>query len=393
MKALLVADNNLVIDNISQILETAGYDVIIYNWLLKALDNIEEISPHLIVVSAKDYPRHWKTLAQYASMGFRSYKPQIILYAEGGLNDDDIQKAKTLNIRGVFESVDVKGLDQLRNILTKESDIFSGSLTEEEIPTVDNLLTTNEENLPEEHITISEKQESIEQEPQENSAEEQTESKAENESQENTAEPQTETEINICQENTAETQAEKEINICQETSVEEPKTETEIKISQASSLEETSENTSEISEELQENKESQDNFTAETNLNLSEQEQSIPEETQTLSESLQDITAAQNLTQNNLETSENTADEQSSIQKNLVCSFMFTNPLSGELVTGYAFNFDGKTFIFKADIPEFVSNLSTGTQISCASLKLKEEIKAVKSLVRENAAEMLLELV
>lgn len=364
MKALLVADNNLVIDNISQILETAGYDVIIYNWLLKALDNIEEISPHLIVVSAKDYPRHWKTLAQYASMGFRSYKPQIILYAEGGLSDDDMQKAKTLNIRGVFESVDVKGLDQLRNILTKESDIFSGSLTEEEIPTVDNLLTINEENLPEEHITISEKQESIEQEIQENSAEEQTET-----------EPKAETEL--------------EINICQESSVEETsETKSETSVEEPQAEQESQENTAEPQTET----ESQDNFTAETNDNFSEQEQSI-QKTQTLSESLPDIPDAQNLTQHNLETSENTADEQSSIQKNLVCSFMFTNPLSGQLVTGYAFNFNGKTFIFKADIPEFVSNLSTGTQISCASLKLKEEIKAVKSLVRENAAEMLLELV
>ena len=106
-----------------------------------------------------------------------------------------------------------------------------------------------------------------------------------------------------------------------------------------------------------------------------------------------EVQITQNAAENTLETAESSTDGQDSSQKNLVCSFMFTNPLSGELVTGYAFNFDGKTFIFKADIPEFVSNLSTGTQISCASLKLSEEIKTVRSLVRENAAEMLLELV
>ena len=357
MKALLVADNKLVIDNISQILETAGYDVIIYNWLLKALDNVEEISPHLIVVSAKDYPRHWKTLAQYASMGFRSYKPQIILYAEGGLSDDDMQKAKTLNIRGVFESVDVKGLDQLRKILTKESDIFSGNLTEEEIPTVDNLLSSNKKNNLEEAA----------QENQEFSQSDDTEetflSTATNENTELQAESQEERQA-IQADCSAETQE-----------------------SQDTFTAESTECTSDLS--------------AENNSEPStEQEQTIAETTENSLETATvplstevEVQITQNAAENTLETAESSTDGQDSSQKNLVCSFMFTNPLSGELVTGYAFNFDGKTFIFKADIPEFVSNLSTGTQISCASLKLSEEIKTVRSLVRENAAEMLLELV
>ena len=80
MKALLVADNGLVIDNVSTVLKTAGYDIITYHALLKALDNIEEISPHLIVISTKEYPRHWKTLAQYATVPMGNYVPQVILY-------------------------------------------------------------------------------------------------------------------------------------------------------------------------------------------------------------------------------------------------------------------------------------------------------------------------
>ena len=64
MKALLVADDEKAINNISEVLKAAGYDTIVYTWLLKALDNIEEIAPHLIIVSTGDYPRHWKTLAQ-----------------------------------------------------------------------------------------------------------------------------------------------------------------------------------------------------------------------------------------------------------------------------------------------------------------------------------------
>lgn len=261
MKALLVADSTLAIDNISQVLETAGYDVIIYKWLLKALDNIEEIAPHLIVVSTKDYPRHWKTLAQFASTTFSSYRPEIVLYAEGGLTEDELNKAKALNIRGIFESVDVNGLDVLRKILAKEPDIYSGTLLEEEfreneIQTVDNILADKEEETENSETTA---------EAEENAA----------------AEPET------------------------------AKTE---------------------------------------------------------------------------ETAENSQPE------NLICSFMFTNPVSGQLVTGYAYNFDGKSFIFKADIPSFTENLSFGTEICSGSLKLNDEIQCVQTLVRQNESNLVLEL-
>ncbi|MCR4822550.1 MAG: hypothetical protein K5873_06725, partial [Treponema sp.] len=134
MKALLVADNEKAINNISEVLKTAGYDTIVYTWLLKALDNIEEIAPHLIVISTGDYPRHWKTLAQYASIGFGDYTPQVILYTDEHFNEEEEKKAKALKVRGCFDSIGVEGLDKLRDILSKNDDIFSGYLTEEERP-------------------------------------------------------------------------------------------------------------------------------------------------------------------------------------------------------------------------------------------------------------------
>ena len=132
MKALLVADGDEVIARVGTVLKTAGYDIITYRALLKALDNIEEIAPHLIVVSTKDYPRHWKTLAQYATVPLGAYMPQVILYTAGTLAEDEIKKAEALHIRGCFASVDVDGLDELRRILSEKDDIFSGSLNETE---------------------------------------------------------------------------------------------------------------------------------------------------------------------------------------------------------------------------------------------------------------------
>lgn len=152
MKALLVSDDSLAVENISRVLEIAGYDVIVYKWLLKALDNIEEIAPHLIIISTKDYPRHWKTLTQFAKTNMQFYKPQVILYAEGGLSEEDEKKAEYLGVRGIFYSVNVEGLDELRKIIKKEKDIFSGKLFEENT------------NIQNENYSISEENKTVENE-------------------------------------------------------------------------------------------------------------------------------------------------------------------------------------------------------------------------------------
>ena len=130
MKALVVADSDTVIEHVGSVLKTAGYDIITYRTLLKAFDNFEEIAPHLIVISTEAYPRHWKTLAQYATVPLGAYKPQVILYTGGTLDEEEQKKAAALHIRGCFSAIDVKGLDELRRILAEKDDIFSGSLND-----------------------------------------------------------------------------------------------------------------------------------------------------------------------------------------------------------------------------------------------------------------------
>ncbi|MDE7392491.1 MAG: hypothetical protein K2M90_08555, partial [Treponemataceae bacterium] len=130
MKALVVADSDTVIEHVSSVLKTAGYDTITYRTLLKAFDNFEEIAPHLIVISTEAYPRHWKTLAQYATVPLGAYRPQVILYTGGTLDEEEQKKAEALHVRGCFSAIDVKGLDELRRILAEKDDIFSGSLND-----------------------------------------------------------------------------------------------------------------------------------------------------------------------------------------------------------------------------------------------------------------------
>ena len=65
MKALVISEDKELVKFYTDIFNENKIDVINYNWLLKAMDNVEEIKPDFIVVSSVEYPRHWKTLVQY----------------------------------------------------------------------------------------------------------------------------------------------------------------------------------------------------------------------------------------------------------------------------------------------------------------------------------------
>ena len=130
MKALIIADDETVIERVSEAVKTCGYDVIVYRWLLKALDNIEEIAPQLIIVSAKDYPRHWKTLVQFVSCN--AAEPQMILYTGGAFSEEEAKKASLLQIRGTFPAVDDDGIAALQHLLARNAESESEEPVEAE---------------------------------------------------------------------------------------------------------------------------------------------------------------------------------------------------------------------------------------------------------------------
>lgn len=120
MKALLIADDDIVIEKLSSALKEDGYDVITYRWLIKAMDNVEEIAPEVILISASSYPRHWKTLVQFVQSGITGFAPKVILYTEREFTEEDLKKSEALNISGIFNSLDKEGLSELSDILSNK---------------------------------------------------------------------------------------------------------------------------------------------------------------------------------------------------------------------------------------------------------------------------------
>jgi hypothetical protein len=127
MKAIVISDDNDVIEKVGTILTAHRYDPIVYRWLLKALDNVEEIRPDVVIISACDYPRHWKTFSQFVKSGISGEEPQIILYTPQSFPQTELEKAKTLGIKGTFSSVDEGGLEHFTSILNSASKQFLAS--------------------------------------------------------------------------------------------------------------------------------------------------------------------------------------------------------------------------------------------------------------------------
>lgn len=134
MKAVIIAESESIIEEFSQYYKENGYDLIVYRWLMKAMDNIEEIDPDLIFINAEEYPRHWKVLCQYVA-GLNK-NPKIVLYSSSVLNDEDKNKAKILNIDSVINSS-----EDLQEICTLEELCPTTTESEQEIESESELIS------------------------------------------------------------------------------------------------------------------------------------------------------------------------------------------------------------------------------------------------------------
>ncbi|MBR4599288.1 MAG: hypothetical protein IKO39_04485, partial [Treponema sp.] len=70
-------------------------------------------------------------------------------------------------------------------------------------------------------------------------------------------------------------------------------------------------------------------------------------------------------------------------------SFVFTNPITLAMVSGVARNYNGLVLEFTPDIPSFIMNLSPGTKIGIASMKIDDKIENVFAEVMSNDAKKL----
>lgn len=102
MIALLISDNDTFIDRLENTVVPNGFDIIRYRSAVKALDNIEEISPDAVFISTSDFPRHWKALVQFIRADITREETIIILLINDRFTEDDADKAIHIGVQAMI---------------------------------------------------------------------------------------------------------------------------------------------------------------------------------------------------------------------------------------------------------------------------------------------------
>jgi hypothetical protein len=121
MKLLLVLDSEDSYNIIARCVRPLGFELIRYRQVLKAMDNIDEINPTAVVISASDFPRHWKILVQFVRGDRPKEMCPIIVFKGSHFSVEEGAQALFLGVSGlVDESLDNPSeLIRLQNILSR----------------------------------------------------------------------------------------------------------------------------------------------------------------------------------------------------------------------------------------------------------------------------------
>jgi DNA-binding response OmpR family regulator len=120
MKLLLVLGSDTHYETICENIQALGFDAIRYRHVLKAMDNIDEIDPAAIIISARDFPRHWKVLLQFVRAERSKESCPIIILRNGNFSAEDTSKAFFLGANGVLADTldNPEDIKQLKTILS-----------------------------------------------------------------------------------------------------------------------------------------------------------------------------------------------------------------------------------------------------------------------------------
>lgn len=102
MKAMLVMASDKVADLSGYYLRPLGFDIIRYRNPIKAMDNIDEVDPEAIIISAEDFPRHWKPFIQMVRVNRPKEKCVFLLLKGNRFPFDEAAKAVFLGVNGVI---------------------------------------------------------------------------------------------------------------------------------------------------------------------------------------------------------------------------------------------------------------------------------------------------
>lgn len=121
MKILLVSESSSLRPYVSRIFSFQQTDVIHYANPIKAMDNLEEIEPEVVLFSAADFPRHWKPFVIFLRNIFHRHESIFILLIGETFETEEADKAEHLQVNAVISDdlASRYSIERIRGIITR----------------------------------------------------------------------------------------------------------------------------------------------------------------------------------------------------------------------------------------------------------------------------------
>jgi len=120
MKTIVAVENPETQYRLEHHLKPLGFDFIEYQNPVKAIDNLEEIDPDLILFSAEDFPRHWKPFLSLLRSKRSKNESIFILLTGEQFPDEEVNKATALEINGMIKTdLEERDIITLQDILAR----------------------------------------------------------------------------------------------------------------------------------------------------------------------------------------------------------------------------------------------------------------------------------
>jgi hypothetical protein len=97
-----------------------GFEFIRYRHVIKAMDNVDEVDPAGIIISANDFPRHWKALVQFVRAERSKEACPIVVLKGQDFPLEESSQAFFIGVSGlVDETLGNADLERLQTIISR----------------------------------------------------------------------------------------------------------------------------------------------------------------------------------------------------------------------------------------------------------------------------------
>ncbi|MFW5717825.1 MAG: PilZ domain-containing protein [Spirochaetota bacterium] len=125
MKILLVSERDELKAHIRRNFMPRGAEIIQYYNPIKAMDNIDEVEPDVVLFSAQDFPRHWKPFLIFLRDSKAREQCVFVILRGDDFDHEEADKAQTLQVNGIVHERlhDRQELARLKELVNRYRDI------------------------------------------------------------------------------------------------------------------------------------------------------------------------------------------------------------------------------------------------------------------------------